>query len=72
MRNEEQTDRKETLEICAHFNTENYSSTLQDQHSSLKITNPDSSEVPPILTKEVKKNLERNEKQGPKHGYPDK
>ena len=37
--------------------TELYSSTPQDQHPTLKITNPDSSEVPPIMTSEVKKTL---------------
>ena len=30
-----------------------YSSTLQDQHPSLKITNPDSPDVPPFITSEL-------------------
>ena len=55
--NEVQTDRNEILKDCARFYTELYSSTLQDQHPSLKISNPDSSEVPPIMTPEVKKTL---------------
>ena len=67
MKNEEnkiQTDRNEILKICTRFYTELYSSTPQDQHPLLpppppspKITNPDSSEVPPIMTSEVKKTL---------------
>ena len=40
MKNEVQTDRNEILKVCAHFCTELYSSTLQDQHPSLKNTNP--------------------------------
>ena len=55
--NKIQTDRNEILKICTRFYTELYSSTPQDQHPSLKITNPDSSEVPPIMTSEVKKTL---------------
>ena len=57
--NEVQTDRNEIPKkrVCTRFYTELYSSTLQDQHPSLKITNPDSSEVPPVLTLEVKKTL---------------
>ena len=55
--NEVQTDRNEILKDCARFYTELYSTTLQDQHPSLKISNPDSSEVPPIMTPEVKKTL---------------
>ena len=55
--NEVQADRNEILKVCARFYTELYSSTFQDQHSSLKNTNPDSSEVPPIMTSEVKKTL---------------
>ena len=53
--NEVKTDRNEILKVCACFYTQLYSSTLQDQHPSLKITNPDSSEVPPIITSEVMK-----------------
>ena len=52
--NEVHTDRNEIMKVCARFYTELCSSTLQDQHSSLKITNPDSSEAPPIMTSEVK------------------
>ena len=55
--NEVQTDRNEILKICARFYIELYSSTLQDQHPSLKNTSQDSSEVPPIMTSEVKKTL---------------
>ena len=58
MKNEEnkiQTDRNEILKICTRFYTELYGSKPQDQHPSLKITNPDSSEIPPILTSKVKK-----------------
>ena len=55
--NEVQTDRNEMLNICARFYTELCSSTLQDQYPSLKNTNPDSPEVPPIMTSEVKKTL---------------
>ena len=55
--NEVQTDRDEILKVCARFYTELYSSTLQDQHPSLKNTSPDSSEVPPIMTSEVKRTL---------------
>ena len=70
MKNEEneiQTDSNEILKICARFYTELYGSTLQDQHPSLENTSPDSSEVPPIMTSEVKnqENTERNKKQGP-------
>ena len=60
MKNEEnkvQTDRNEVLKVCAHFYTGLYSSTLQDQHASLKNANPDSSEILPIITSEVKKTL---------------
>ena len=60
MQNEEnkiQTERNEILKICTLFYTELYSSTPQDQHPKLKITNPDSLEVPPIMTSEVKKTL---------------
>ena len=60
MKNEEnktQTDRNEILKICTRFYTELYSSTPQDQHPSLKIANPDSSEDPSIMTSEVKKTL---------------
>ena len=55
--NEVQTDRNGIPKVCARFYTELYSSTLQDQHPSLKNTNTDSSEVPPIMTSEVKKSL---------------
>ena len=55
--NEIQTDRNEILKIPTRFYTELYSSTRQDQHHPLKITNPDSSEVPSIMTSEVKKTL---------------
>ena len=55
--NEVQTDINEILKICACFHTLNYSSTLLDLHPSLKITNPDTSEVPPIITSEVKKSM---------------
>ena len=58
MKNEEnkiQTDRKEILKISTRFYTELYSSTPQDQHPPLKMINPDSSEVPPIMTSEVEK-----------------
>ena len=47
--NELQTDRNEILKVCAYFYKELYSSTLQDQHTSLNNTNPDSSAVPPIM-----------------------
>ena len=60
IKNEEnkiQTDRNEILKICTRLYTELYSSTPQDQHPTLKITNPDSSEVPPVMTSEVKKTL---------------
>ena len=52
-----QRDRNEILKICTRFYTKLYSSTPQDQHPSQKITNPDSPEVPPIMTSEVKKTL---------------
>ena len=55
--NEVQIDRNEILKVCARFYTELYSSTLQGQHPSLKNTNPDSSEVPPIMTSDFKKTL---------------
>ena len=45
------------LKVCGRFYTELYSSTLQDQHPSLENTCPDSSEVSPIMTSEVKKPL---------------
>ena len=45
------------MKICTRFYTEQYSSTSQDQHPSIQITNPDSSEVSPIMTSEVKKTL---------------
>ena len=54
-RNKIQTDRNEILKICTRFYTELYSYTPQDQYPTLKITNPDSLEVPPIMTSEVKK-----------------
>ena len=58
MQNEEnQVQTDIILKICARFFTELYSSTLQDQHPSLKNTSPGSSEVPPIMTSEVKKTL---------------
>ena len=63
--NEVQTDRNEILKVCARFYTELYSSTLQDQHPSLKITNPDSSEVPSIMTSEVKKTLGKMKNKAP-------
>ena len=53
--NEVQTDRNEILKINVYFHTELYSSTPQDQHPSLENTSPDSSEVPPTMTSEVKK-----------------
>ena len=40
--NEVLTDGNEILKICARFYTEMYSSTLQDQHRSLKNISPDS------------------------------
>ena len=49
--------KNEILKICVRFYTELYSSTLQDQHPSLQNTSPDASEVPPIMTSEVKKTL---------------
>ena len=55
--NEVQTDRNEILKIRACFYTELCSSTFQDQHPSPKNTSPDSSDVPPIMTPEVKKPL---------------
>ena len=55
--NEVQTDRNEILKVRERFYTELYSSTLQDQHISLENTNPDSSEVSPVMTSEVKKTL---------------
>ena len=64
MKNEEnkiQADRNEILKTCTRFYTELYSSTPQDQHPSLKITNSDSSEVPTIMTSEVKKTLKEME-----------
>ena len=45
------------MKVCARFYTELYSFTLQDQYPSLKNINPDSPEVPPIMTSEVKKTL---------------
>ena len=60
MKNEEnkiQTDRNQISKICTRLYTELYSSTPQDQHPTLKITNPDSSEGPPIMTPEFKKTL---------------
>ena len=68
MKNEEnkiQTDRNEILKICTRFYTELFSSTPQDQHPTLKITNPDSSEVPPIMTSEVKKTLKEMKNKAP-------
>ena len=68
MKNEEnelQADRNEILKICAHFYTELYSSTLLDQHPSLKNTSPDLSEVPPIMTSEVKKTLKEMKNKAP-------
>ena len=47
----------EILKVCARFYIERYSSTLHNQHPSLKNANPDSSEVPPIMTSEVNKIL---------------
>ena len=77
MKNEEnkiQTDRNEILKICTRFYIELYSSKPQDQHPPppppppLKISNPDSSEVPPIMTSEVNKTLKEIKKeQGPRH-----
>ena len=56
--NEVQTEGNEILKVCGCFYTELHSSTLQDQHPSLKnITSPDSSEVPLIMTSEVKKTM---------------
>ena len=68
MKNEEnkiQTDRSEIVKICTRFCTELYSSTPQDQHHTLKNTNPDSSEVPPIMTSEVKKTLKEMKNKAP-------
>ena len=55
--NEVQTNRTEILKIFARFYAELYGSMLQDQHPSLKNTRPDSPEVQPIMTSEVKKTL---------------
>ena len=63
--NEVQTDRNEIHKVCARFYTELCSSTLQDQHPSLKITSPDSSEVPSIMTSEVKKTLGKMKNKAP-------
>ena len=64
--NEVQTDRNEILKIRARFHIELHSSTFQGQHSSLKNTRPDSSEVSPIMTSEVKKTLkEMNNNKAP-------
>ena len=52
----------EILKICTRFYTELYSSTLQDQHPSLENTSPESSEVPPIMTSEVKKQKQKQNK----------
>ena len=52
--NEVQTDLKAILKTCSCFYTELYSSTLQDQHPSLKYTSAD---TPPIMTSEVKNPL---------------
>ena len=60
--NEVQTDRNEILKVRARFYTELYSSTLQDQHPSLKTTNTDYSGVPPIMTSEVKKTMKEMKK----------
>ena len=66
--NEVQADRNEILNTCADFYTELHSSTLQDQRPSQKNTSPDSSEVPLIMTSEVKKTTKEIKKQhGPKH-----
>ena len=62
---EVQMDRNEILKVFACFYTELYSSTLQDQHPSLKITNPDSSEVPPVMTSEVKRTLKEMKNKAP-------
>ena len=67
MKNEVQTDRNEILKINACFHTELYGSTLQDQHPSLENTSPDSSEVPPIMTSDVKKTEGNKKQQGPRH-----
>ena len=56
-------NRNKILKIYARFYTELYSSTLQDQHPSQRNTSPDSSEAPPIMTTEVKKTLNKNEKE---------
>ena len=45
------------LNIRARFHTELYSSTLQDRHPSPKNTSPDSTEVSPIVTSDVRKIL---------------
>ena len=50
-------DRNEILMICASFYAELCNSALQDQHPVLENTSPDSSEVLPIMTSEVKKTL---------------
>ena len=55
--NDLKTDRNKILKICTRFYTELNTSTLQDRHPSLKNTSPDPSEVPPIMTSEVKKTL---------------
>ena len=52
--NEVQTDRNEIRKIWARLYTDLYSSTLQYRLSWLGNTMPDSSEVPPIMTSEVK------------------
>ena len=65
MKNEEndvQTDRKETLKVCARFYTELYSSRLQDPHPSLNIINPDSSQSPTNHDNRSQENPERNKK----------
>ena len=53
--NEIQTEMQHRRSADAY--TELYSSTFQDQHPSLKSTSSDSSEVPLIMTSEVKKTV---------------
>ena len=42
-----------------------FSSTLKDQHPSLKNARPGSTEVPPIMTSEVKKTLQEMKNKAP-------
>ena len=57
----------EILKICTRFYTELYSSTFQDQHPSLENASPESSEIPPIMTSEVKKTTTTNKQKQTKN-----